>query len=159
MPIQIIVPTICVYIDACFLSPDYTPAFLPPAGNAATILPSRVSLRLGRKMLAASRFGVSKKPASDIDAEESEKVQIVELFRSPPRKTLPLVQSVSVFGVTWCTLAVGHMSRKCLVKIHHAALTTWMRMRIKVNNRSEEVFHPIQNTPKMGTYFSLNHQT
>ena len=45
-------------------------------------------------------FGVSKKPASDIDAEESEKVQIVELFRSPPRKALPFVQSVNVFEVT-----------------------------------------------------------
>ena len=45
-------------------------------------------------------FGVSKKTASDTDAEESEKVQIVELFRSPPRKTLPFVQSVGVFEVT-----------------------------------------------------------
>ena len=35
-------------------------------------------------------FGVFQKLASNIDAEESEKVQIVELFRSPPRKALLL---------------------------------------------------------------------
>ena len=55
-------------------------------------------LWLGRKTLAAS--ACLKKTVSDIDAEESDKVQIVELFHSPPRKTLPFVQSVSVFEVT-----------------------------------------------------------